>query len=111
MSVERKRHEDVHADVDLDDRRVTIRTVTETVVEIDDLFHGDQLTLWADSAGWSGFQIRDGEYYRVNYSALDEEFISEDRVSREDVVERIKQHIDDPNAGSRGEFRRGATPR
>lgn len=114
MSIDRERHEDVHTDVDLEGNSVRFRRVVETVVEVDDLFRDvdgvERLELWSDDAGWSGIELRDGEFWRVNYSSRDDEYISEKQVGREAVIERVRDHINDPDAGGRGTFRRGATP-
>jgi hypothetical protein len=101
-------YRDVHAQLEANELRYSY--TVEREVTIDELFRGGRLTLWRDSYGWSGYEQRDGEYWRVNKAFDQDEPVTCKRVTREAVVEAVERHIADPDAGSAGEFERGATP-
>lgn len=112
MSVESD--ESIDITVDLDDGEITVeRTVTESVTS-GGLFNDGELRLWEDSFGWNGFEREeiDGEitFYRVNYAARTEEYATRREVSRGTVVAYIEEHIEDPEAGGAGRFRRRCSP-
>jgi hypothetical protein len=105
MSVEQR---ELDVDVDLEEN-VATATVTEEI-SIGDLFVDGQLRLWEDGAGWSGFLLEDGTYYFVNTRHDEERWIDRMRVGEQAVRDAIEEHIEDPKAGSAGEFVRGCSP-
>ncbi|TKX79002.1 hypothetical protein EXE53_18245 [Halorubrum sp. SD626R] len=92
--------------VDLDDEEIEV--VQTEVRTFSGLFDEDgELPFWRDNSGWSGFLREDGTYYRVNVLA-DGEIDTKHEVPEADVVESIRDHVEDPGAGSVGTFIRGA---
>jgi len=103
---DRGRTTEVDVDLEADEMEVV---VTETITFSDFFDDEGELRLWQDSAGWSGFRREDGDYYRVNVSD-DGEVYAKDEVSKADVVESIRDHVEDPSAGSAGSFVAPARP-
>ena len=97
--------------VDAEEDRASITVVVEHSFEIEELFgRSGELRLWQDSQGWSGLLRDDGEFYRVNYHASEEEFLTKEPCSLDDVRLALAKHIDDEAAGKAGEFVRGCSP-
>jgi len=94
------RNRSTEVDVDLESDEMEVN-VTETIT-FSDFFDEGELRLWKDSAGWSGIRREDGDYYRVNVK--DGEVIEKNPMSKADVVESIRDHVEDPGAGSAGSF-------
>jgi hypothetical protein len=108
---------DRRIDVDLDtDENAAVAVVEERrEVEIDELFdENDELRLWQDSAGWSGYlrEVVDGEtrYYSVNTRFDEDEWISKIRCGEKAVHEAIRKHIRDSHAGGAGNFVKRCSP-
>ncbi|WP_280585101.1 hypothetical protein [Halorubrum sp. Boch-26] len=108
---------DRRIDVDLDtDENVAIAVVEERrEVEIDELFdENDELRLWQDDAGWSGYirKIVDGEtrYYSVNTRFDEDRWISKIRCGEKAVHDAIRKHIEDRHAGGVGNFVKRCSP-
>jgi len=105
MSVEQR---ELDIDVDLE-KNVATATVTEEIA-IEDLFRNGEFRLWQDEAGWSGYVIEDGEYYCVNTRFHEDDWVSKTRVGEKAVTEAVKNHIEDPDTGNPGEFKRRCSP-
>jgi len=91
------------------DEEIVVVELRETPVR--SLFDSNgELRLWADSAGWNGYRLTDGDLYEVNVRHDAEEPLTKRQVDAEYVEEAIAEHIRDPHAGEAGEFVRGATP-
>jgi hypothetical protein len=109
MSADRE----VLVEADLDKNTAT--TVVRETREIAELFNdNDELRLWEDDAGWNGY-IREESpggtrYYLVNTRHDEEHWLQKVRVGREAVNEAVASHIDDPEAGGRGNFVRRCSP-
>lgn len=103
---DRKRSTEVDVDLEADEMEVV---VTETITFSDFFDEEGELRLWQDSGGWSGFCREGGDYYRVNVTD-DGEVIAKDPVSETDVIESIRDHVEDPGAGSAGSFVAPARP-
>ncbi|WP_418283888.1 hypothetical protein [Halorubrum sp. DTA46] len=105
-----RRDGDRTTEVDVDLTEETIEVVQTTRHTFSDLFDEDgELPFWQDTGGWSGYLREDGAFYRVN--VLDDgEIIDKEEVPASDVKQSIRDHIDDPAAGSVGTFIRGANP-
>jgi hypothetical protein len=101
---------DISVDVDPGENAAEIRFVEVREQPVRNLFQDDELRLWEDEAGWSGYVIDDGDLYEVNTHHDADGWIRKDHVDPETVAGAIAQHIRDPNAGEFGEFVRGATP-
>lgn len=101
-------------DVDLDDNtlRVTATIVTTKTLALDELFTETPADVDADARlktakdpgfGWSGFEIRDGQLYRVNYQQLEGdgegEYLEETVVEPIDVAEEITDCVEDDDVG------------
>ncbi|RAW44051.1 hypothetical protein DQW50_16485 [Halorubrum sp. 48-1-W] len=102
-------------EVDLEDNRAVATVVERRTIEIDDLFDdAGELRLWEDDAGWNGYvrELVDDEarYYAVNTRFDEDEWISKIRCGERAVREAVREHIEDPNAGSAGRFVRGCSP-
>lgn len=123
MLYDREKQTDTTVELeDGNDSALQIReTVTRTwafddlFVELDDDPKADaRLKLIRDPGfGWSGFEIRDGELYDVNYMLTDDggEYLEEKRVSREYVEQTIRSAVEDPQLGDgEGDFKLGMRP-
>jgi len=99
-------------DVDLDDNtlRVEATIVKTKTCELDELFDETPDDARADARlitsrdpgfGWSGFEIRDGQLYRVNYQKTDDggRYLEETVVQPEDVVATIRECVEDDDVG------------
>jgi hypothetical protein len=104
--VRRDGERSTETNVDLDDEEIeVVQTERRT---FSGLFDEDgELPFWRDNSGWSGYLREDGAYYRVNVMS-DGEVVEKDEVPESDVVESIRDHVEDPGAGSVGTFIRGA---
>lgn len=102
------------ATVDVDVRENTLRveaTIVKTkTCELDELFTETPDDPRAEARlktskdpgfGWSGFEIRDGELYRVNYQKTDDggRYLEESRTSPEKVLETIREIVEDDDVG------------
>jgi hypothetical protein len=101
--------------VDLEDDGSARAIVTERrELEIDDLFVDDELRLWEDDDGWSGYAREAIDdvvvYYRINTRYDEHRWIDRTIVGEQAVREAVRQHIRDPLAGEAGTFRRGCSP-
>lgn len=96
------RDRSTEVDVDLEAGEMEVN-VTETITFSDFFDDEGELRLWKDSGGWSGIRREDGDYYHVNVKD-DGEVIDKDPMSEADVVESIRDHVEDPGAGSAGSF-------
>lgn len=100
-------------DVDLDDNtlRVEATIVKTKTCELDELFTETPDDPRADARlktskdpghGWSGFEIRDGEILKVNYgqhAGDGGEYLEETVVQPEDVVDEIRDCVEDDDVG------------
>lgn len=103
------RERETRVDVDLGADEVTVQIVEE--FRYAGLFDDDdELRLWEDSAGWSGFELDDGQVFQVNYNRLEDVYADRRPVSPDDFAESIKDHVKEPCAGSVGRFVRRASP-
>lgn len=102
----------VETDIDLDDEVIEITTVETRTQTVADLFEGDELVLWSDRFGWSGFEREDGEFFECNYIRDGEHsrYLERDRVDAGRVVEKIERHIEDEHAGGVGRFQTRCSP-
>jgi hypothetical protein len=105
VSVEQR---ELDVDVDLEEN-VATATVTEEI-SIEDLFVDDELRLWEDDEGWSGYLIEDGQYYHVNTHYDEDDWISKMVVGETAVRDAIQERIEDPEIGGAGRFVRGCSP-
>ena len=127
MSAERDSDEDIKIAVDVEGGSVEIERERIETVRIDQLFRpvensdcDARLQLWSDSAGWNGYERRGDQYYHVNVLTetkvegtlvtVESEYIHEEAVPPEDVVESVRDHILDRYAGGVGTFVRGCSP-
>lgn len=104
-------HHSVHSRVRLEENTAKICHVKERVIEIDELFINDRLTLRRDSVGWDGFEREDGTYYRVNKRHGSDEYVTRREVETLDVIEAVDRQIKDPDIGGRGRLARGHSPK
>lgn len=116
MSVDSQTNTETETDIDLDANSARITTVETHTQTVEDLFENDELVLWSDAFGWSGFEREDGEFYECNYMNgqratsqngyrdTDGRYLERERVSAERVVEKIERHIEDEHAGGAGRF-------
>lgn len=95
--------------------------VTETVTrtwafedlfsEVDDEIADQRMVLIRDPGfGWNGFEIRDGDFFIVNYQQLDSDgggrYLQEERVDRETVEQKVLDAVEDPMLGDgKGDFK------
>lgn len=110
-SVER----DVDVFLDEDGNAAVATIVEERELRLEELFVDGELRLWEGSEGWSGFKRveTDGgtRYYRVNTLHDEEPSWTDEHVIGEDSVRNgIREHIEDPEAGGAGNFRRRCSP-
>ncbi|MUW15406.1 hypothetical protein GJ633_12695 [Halorubrum sp. CBA1125] len=96
------RSRSTEVDVDLEEEEIEV-VVKETTTFSDFFNEDNELRLWQDNGGWSGVLREDGAFWRVNVMD-DGEIIAKDPMSAEDVVESIRDHVEDPGAGSVGSF-------
>lgn len=103
--------EEVAAAVDVEANEATVSVTQRRTLEVANLFDGDgALRFWEDAQGWSGL-LREGDrFYRVNYLASREEFITKREISTDEVRVAIARHARDPKAGGAGNFVRGCSP-
>lgn len=98
-------------DVDLDENAATVTVEVEVPTLFDD---NDELRLWEDSAGWSGYvreETDDGpEYYHVNTRHDEDDWIRKLRVGEQAVTDAVRKHISDEKAGGAGTFQRRCQP-
>ena len=113
MSVDRQ----TDLEIDHDDNRAVATVVEKRKIEIEigDLFNDNgELRLWEDPAGWSGYvrEVVNGEarFYSVNTRFDEDEWISKLRCGERAVREAVRNHIEDPKAGSAGKFVRRCSP-
>ena len=127
MSSRRNSDETVEIEIDVEGDSLEIERERIENVRIDRLFQpvesgraDARLQLWSDSAGWSGYECRDGEFYHVNVLTettvrddrvvVESTYIHEEQVPPEDVAESVRDHVLDGHAGSVGTFVRGCSP-
>ena len=93
-------------DLDPDANSARITTVETRTQTVDELFEDDELVLWSDAFGWSGFERENGEYYECNYIRDGEHsrYLERECVPAERVVEKIERHIENEHAGGAGRF-------
>lgn len=87
---------------------------TETIdrtVDLAELFgESDRLILFSDACGWNGIVYEGGQFYAVNHRHDDDEPVSKNRLSLDDLREKLEVHIADPHAGGVGTFTTGCSP-
>lgn len=99
-------------EIDLDANQATV--IYEEDVLVDDLFDQQgELRLWEDQRGWKGYRIEqkdDGSmaYYYVN--TRPEGHDVDARVSDTVILDTIREHIKNPDAGGPGVFATRCTP-
>lgn len=76
-------------------------------IQIGELLDDGRLVFWRDGSGWDGLILEEGRLKYVNQGA---QRVMEKLQSVEEAEKRIQAHIDDPIAGGKGRFERGATP-
>lgn len=108
---ETDRTADVDVDFDGNTLEVEATIVQTKTCELDELFDETPDDARADARlklakdpphGWSGFEIRDGQLYAVNYgehAGDGGEYLEERVVQPEDVVERIRELVEDDDVG------------
>lgn len=108
---ETDRTADVDVDLDGNELSVTATVVKTKTLEISELFNETpddpraeaRLKTQIDPGhGWAGFEIRDGQIVDVNYgehSGDGGEYLREQVVQRDDVVERIRECVEDEDVG------------
>ena len=108
---------DRQIDVDLDtDKNAAVAVVEERHrLKIGELFNpNDELRLWQDTAGWSGYirETVDGEvrFYAVNTRFDEDAWISKIRCGEKAVHDAIRRHIEDRHAGGVGNFVKRCSP-
>lgn len=127
MSSRRNSDETVEIEIDVEGDSLEIERERIENVRIDRLFQpvesgraDARLQLWSDSAGWSGYERRDGEFYHVHVLTetiitedrvvVESDYIHEEQVPPEDVAESVRDHVLDKHAGGVGTFVRGCSP-
>ncbi len=101
---------DVDVALDPDQNTAQITCVEVRELPVRDLFRSNELRLWEDAAGWSGYLLEDDQFYKVNTHHDTDSWLTKRPVDVETVAEAIADHVEDPDAGKPGEFVRGATP-
>jgi len=108
MSVE------IEVDVELERNAASAVIVERQLVEIEAIFTDDELRLWQDRAGWSGF-VREASddsirYFAVNTRHDEDRWIEHSEVTEQDVRDAIRDHIEDEHAGGAGNFVKRCSP-
>lgn len=108
--------EEIETVLDVEGNGATVTITQRRELKIDDLFDdNDELRLWEDTAGWSGYlreETEDGDtaFYHINTVHDEDDWLRKVRVGQQAVHNAVIQHIEDPHAGEPGRFVRGATP-
>lgn len=103
---------DVDVDLETNELQVTATIVKTKTCELDELFTETPDDARADARlkiskdpgfGWSGFEIRDGEIFKVNYQQLegddDGRYLEETPAQPEDVVDAVRDCVEDDDVG------------
>lgn len=109
---ETDRTADVDVDLDGNTLEVTATVVKTKTLEISELFTETPDDARADARlkiskdpgfGWSGFEIRGGKVYEVNYQQLegddDGRYLDETVVQPDDVIDSIRDAVEDDDVG------------